>query len=51
MTRDAEFKEDGEKWGVDLEPMMGSDLQTMIQTATVFPEAVRERAKDIAKGE
>jgi tripartite-type tricarboxylate transporter receptor subunit TctC len=51
MTHDPAFKEDSEKWGIDLEPMAGSDLQTMIENTTVFPESVRERAKEVAKGE
>jgi tripartite-type tricarboxylate transporter receptor subunit TctC len=51
MTFDPAFKEDGEKWGIDLEPMVGSDLQTMIENTTVFPESVRERAKEVAKAE
>jgi tripartite-type tricarboxylate transporter receptor subunit TctC len=51
MTLDPAFKEDSEKWGIDLEPMAGSDLQTMIESTTVFPESVRERAKEVAKAE
>ena len=51
MTLDPAFKEDSEKWEIDLEPMAGSDLQTMIESTTVFPESVRERAKEVAKAE
>jgi tripartite-type tricarboxylate transporter receptor subunit TctC len=51
MTKDAAFKEDGERRGIDLEPMSGSDLQRMIEGTTVFPETVRERAKEVAKTE
>jgi hypothetical protein len=31
--------------------MTGSELQTMIENTTVFPETVRERAKEVAKAE
>jgi tripartite-type tricarboxylate transporter receptor subunit TctC len=51
MTLDPAFKEDSEKWGIELEPMAGGDLQTMIENTTVFPESVRERAKEVAKAE
>jgi tripartite-type tricarboxylate transporter receptor subunit TctC len=51
MTLDPLFKDDGEKWGIDLDPMSGGDLQTMIENTTVFPETVRERAKEVAKAE
>jgi tripartite-type tricarboxylate transporter receptor subunit TctC len=49
MTLDPAFKEDSEQWGIDLEPMTGSDLQSMIENTTVFPESVRQRAKEVAK--
>jgi tripartite-type tricarboxylate transporter receptor subunit TctC len=51
MTLDPAFRQDGEKWGIDLEPMAGRALQTMVENTTVFPESVRERAKEIAKTE
>ncbi len=51
MTLDPAFKEDSEKWGIDLEPMTGGDLQTLIENSTVIPETVRERAKEVAKAE
>jgi tripartite-type tricarboxylate transporter receptor subunit TctC len=51
MTLDPAFRQDSEKWGIDLEPMAGRDLQTMVENTTVFPESVRERAKEVAKSE
>jgi tripartite-type tricarboxylate transporter receptor subunit TctC len=51
MTRDPAFKDDSKKLGIDLAPMTGRDLQAMIKNMTVFPEAVRERAKAAAKAE
>jgi tripartite-type tricarboxylate transporter receptor subunit TctC len=51
MTRDPAFRQDSEKWGIDLEPVAGKDLQTRIENTTVFPESVRERAKEVAKPE
>jgi hypothetical protein len=51
MTQDPVFKEDGERRGIDLDPMSGSDLQKTIESTTIFPETVRERAKEVAKAE
>ncbi|HEY7298221.1 MAG TPA: tripartite tricarboxylate transporter substrate-binding protein [Xanthobacteraceae bacterium] len=51
MTLDPAFKGDSEQFGIDLEPMTGSDLQSMIENTTVFPESVRRRAKEVAKME
>jgi tripartite-type tricarboxylate transporter receptor subunit TctC len=51
MTQDHAFLEDSEQRGIDLDPVSGIDLQNIIETTIVFPETVRERAKEIAKGE
>ena len=51
MTNDPAFQQDAKRLGIDLDPMKGDDLQTMIEGMSVFPDSVRERAKEVASGE
>jgi tripartite-type tricarboxylate transporter receptor subunit TctC len=51
MTQDPAFKEDAERRGIDLDPMSGGNLQKTIESTTIFPETVRDRAKEVAKAE
>jgi tripartite-type tricarboxylate transporter receptor subunit TctC len=51
MTGDAAFQQDAQRLGIDLDPMGGEDLQKMIEGMSVFPDSVRERAKEVASGE
>ena len=51
MTNDAAFQQDAQRLGIDLDPMGGEDLQKMIEGMSVFPDSVRERAKEVASGD
>jgi tripartite-type tricarboxylate transporter receptor subunit TctC len=51
MVKDAAFQEDAKRLGIDLDPMGGQDLQKLIEGMSVFPNVVRERAKEVATGE